>query len=247
MAQRRAEDYKNLVAQKFVTEHAYLEKEQARIEQERDLAFQQSRIAELAAAIEETRRRRESLTAEFERIAVNAKVDADKKAAQLEQELIKAQTREMQQVLLAPVDGTVQQLAVHTVGGVVTPAQALMVIAPSDYQAEVEATLENKDVGFVKVGQRAEVKVETFPFTRYGTLGGTVSFVSNDAVPDEKRGLIFQARVKLDTAKIRVDERDVTLTPGMAVSAEISTGTRRVIEFFLDPIRKTTSEGLRER
>lgn len=247
MAQRRAEDYKNLAAQKFVTQHAYLEKEQARIEQERDLAFQQSRVAELAAAIEENRRRRESLTAEFERIAVGAKVEADKKAAQLEQELIKAQTREMQQILTAPVDGTVQQLAVHTVGGVVTPAQALMVIAPTDYQAEVEATLENKDVGFVKVGQRAEVKVETFPFTRYGTLAGTVSFVSNDAVPDEKRGLIFQARVKLDTAKLRVEERDVTLTPGMAVSAEISTGKRRVIEFFLDPIRKTASEGLRER
>ena len=74
----------------------------------------------------------------------------------------------------------------------------------------------------------------SFPFTRYGTLTGTVIFVSNDAVPDEKRGLIFHARVKLDTAKLRVDERDVTLTPGMAVSAEISTGRRRVIEFFLD-------------
>lgn len=140
-----------------------------------------------------------------------------------------------------------QQLAVHTVGGVVTPAQPLMVITPSDYQAEIEAVLENKDVGFVKVGQRVEVKVETFPFTRYGTLTGTVSFVSSDAVPDEKRGLIFQARVRLDQPTIRVDQRDVTLSPGMAVSAEISTGRRRVIEFILDPIRKTASEGLRER
>lgn len=91
------------------------------------------------------------------------------------------------------------------------------------------------------------MKVETFPFTRYGTLTGTVSFVSSDAVPDEKRGLIFQARVKLDKPTIRVDERNVTLTPGMAVSAEISTGRRRVIEFFFDPIRKTANEGLRER
>ncbi len=247
IAERRAQDYKNLVDQKFLSQHMYLEREQVRIEQERDLAFQQARVRELAAAIEETRRRRDSMVAEFERGAVNAKVDADKRAALLEQELVKAQTRERQQTLVAPVDGTVQQLAVHTVGGVVTPAQQLMVITPSDYQAEVEAFLENKDVGFVKVGQRAEVKVETFTFTRYGTLTGTVSFVSSDAVPDEKRGLIFQARVKLDQPTIRVDERDVTLSPGMAVSAEISTGRRRVIEFFLDPIRKTTSEGLRER
>ena len=247
IAQRRAEDFKNLVRQKFISEHAYLEKEQARIELERDLAYQQSKVGELNAAVEEARKRRSSVTAEFERMAVNAKVDADKKAAQLKQELVKAQTRQAQQVLTAPVDGTVQQLAVHTVGGVVTPAQALMVISPSDYQAEVEAVLENKDVGFVKAGQRAEIKVETFPFTRYGTLSGTVSFVSADAMPDEKKGLLFQARVKLDSAKLRVDERDVMLTPGMAVSAEISTGKRRVIEFFLDPITKTANESLRER
>jgi hemolysin D len=247
IARQRAEDYRNLVAQKFISQHGYLEREQVRIEQERDLAFHQAKAQELTAAVEEARRRRDSMIAEFERGTVNAKVDADKRAAQLEQELVKARTREKQQTLVAPVDGTVQQLAVHTIGGVVTPAQPLMVITPSDYQAEVEAVLENKDVGFVKAGQRAEVKVETFPFTKYGTLPGTVSFVSSDAVPDEKRGLIFQARVKLDSARIKVDEREVTLTPGMAVTAEISTGKRRVIEFFLDPIRKTVNEGLRER
>lgn len=247
IAQRRAADYKGLVEKNFVSEHGYLEREQVRIEQERDLAFQEARVNELKAGIEESRRRRDSVVAEFERAAVGAKVDADKRAALLEQELVKARTREKQQTLAAPVDGVVQQLAVHTVGGVVTPAQALMVIAPSEYVAEVEAVLENKDVGFVKPGQHVEVKAETFPFTRYGTIPGTVSFVSSDAVPDEKRGLIFQARVKLGKGTIRVDERDVTLTPGMAVSAEISTGKRSVLEFFLDPIRKTTSEGLRER
>jgi hemolysin D len=247
IAQRRAADYKNLVEQNFMSQHGYLEREQARIEQERDLAYQQARSRELAASIDEARKRRASMVAEFERSAINAKVEADKRAALLEQELVKARTREQQQTLVAPVDGTVQQLAVHTIGGVVTPAQALLVIAPSDYQAEVEAILENRDVGFVKVGQRAEIKVETFPFTRYGTLTGSVTFVSNDAVPDEKRGPVFQARVKLDKGTIRVDEREVTLTPGMAVSAEIATGNKRIIEFFLDPIRKTVSEGLRER
>jgi hemolysin D len=247
IAQRRAQDYRNLVEQKFISEHGYLDKEQARIEQERDLAFNEARVRELKAGIDEARSRRESQIAEFERTAVNAKVDADKRAILLEQELVKNQTREKQQVLISPVDGTVQQLAIHTIGGVVTPAQALMVIAPSEYDAEVEAVLENKDVGFVKIGQHAEVKVETFPFTRYGTLPGTVSYVSQDAAPDEKRGLLFQARVKLERASLRVDERDVALSPGMAVTAEISTGKRRVIDFFLDPVRKVANEGLRER
>ena len=247
IAQRRAEDYKRLYDQKFVSEHGYLEREQARIENERDLAFQQAHVQQLAAAIEEVRRKRDSLVAEFERTAVNAKVDADKRAGLLAQELVKAETRQHQQTLVAPVDGVVQQLAIHTVGGVVTPAQTLMVIAPSDYQAEVEAMLENRDVGFVKPGQHVEVKVDTFPFTRYGTIPGTVSFVSSDAVQDEKRGLVFQARVKLDKPVIRVDERDVSLTPGMAVTAEIATSKRRVIDFFLDPVRKTTGEALIER
>jgi hemolysin D len=247
IAQRRAQDYRNLVEQKFISEHGYLEKEQARIEQERDLAFNEARVRELKAGIDEVRSRRESQIAEFDRTAVNAKVDADKRALLLEQELVKNETREKQQVLISPVDGTVQQLAIHTIGGVVTPAQALMVIAPSEYQAEIEATLENKDVGFVKVGQHAEVKVETFPFTRYGTLPGTVSYVSQDDAPDEKRGLLFQARVKLERGTLRVDERDVTLSPGMAVTAEITTGRRRVIDFFLDPVRKVANEGLRER
>lgn len=247
ITQRRAEDYKRLYDQKFVSEHGYLEREQARIENERDLAFQQARVQSLAAAIEEVRRKRASLVAEFERAAVNAKVDADKRAGLLAQELVKAETRQQQQTLVAPVDGVVQQLAVHTVGGVVTPAQTLMVIAPSDYQAEVEAMLENRDVGFVKAGQHVEVKVDTFPFTRYGTIPGTVSFVSSDAVQDEKRGLVFQARVKLDKPAIHVDERDVSLTPGMAVTAEIATSKRRIIDFFLDPVRKTTGEALIER
>ncbi len=223
IAKRRAEDYKDLVNKNFVSQHGYLEKHQASIEQERDHAFQEARLKELAAAIEETRTRRRSLTAEFERFAVGSKTEADKKAAQLEQELIKAATRNQQQTLTAPVDGAVQQLAIHTVGGVVTPAQALMVIAPADVAAEVDAVLENKDVGFVKPGQTVEVKIETFPFTRYGTLTGTVTFVSQDAVSDEKKGLVFHARVKLNRAAIRVDERTVNLTPGMAVTAEIAT------------------------
>src|SRR5204862_7387951 len=133
IAQRRAEDYKRLYDQKFVSEHGYLEREQARIENERDLAFQRARVRQLAAAIDEVRRKRDSLVAEFERTAVNAKLDADKRAGLLAQELVKAQTRQHQQKLTAPVDGVVQQLVVHTIGGVVTPAQTLMVIAPSDY------------------------------------------------------------------------------------------------------------------
>ena len=89
--------------------------------------------------------------------------------------------------LEAPVDGTVQQLNVHTVGGVVTPAQPLLTLVPVDQSVEVEVMLENKDVGFVHLGQSVTVKVETYAFTKYGSLPGEVMSISRDAIEDEKR------------------------------------------------------------
>lgn len=165
----------------------------------------------------------------------------------MEQDLLKADSRGKLMQLTSPVDGTVQQLVVHTVGGVVTPAQPVMVIVPRDNPLEVEAFLENKDIGFVKPNQDAEVKIETFQYAKYGTLHAKVMSVSHDAINDEKRGLIYPMRVKMDKANINVDGTSVSSSPGMAVSVEIKTGKRRVIEYFLSPLMQHTSESLRER
>ena len=149
--------------------------------------------------------------------------------------------------LVAPVAGSVQQLAIHTVGGVVTPAQPLMVIVPKDNPLEVEAFVENKDIGFVNAGQEAEVKIETFQYTKYGTLHAKVTNVSHDAINDEKRGLIYAARIKMERATIEVDGKRLNLSPGMAVTVEVKTGKRRVIEYFLSPFLQYKEESLRER
>src|SRR5690606_19705019 len=122
---------------------------------------------------------------------------AREQVAQYQPEVAKTGQRDKLMQLRAPVDGTVQQLAVHTVGGVVTPAQALLAVVPSADALEVEATVLNKDIGFVRAGQRATVKVESFPYTRYGYLEGEVQSVSHDAAQDEHLGLIFPARVRL--------------------------------------------------
>jgi len=123
----------------------------------------------------------------------------------------------------------------------------LMVVVPQDHPVEVEAQLENKDVGFVKEGQTVEVKVESFPFTLYGTIPGKVLSVSDDAAPIEKVGLVYPTRVSLDRATIQVEGRNVNLSPGMAVTVEIKTGQRRLIEFFLSPLLKSVQETARER
>jgi hemolysin D len=247
IAKRRAQDFKNLVDQKFVSEHGYLEKEQLRIEQEGDLATQRSRLKELAAALQEGRNQRSALIAETRRLALDSLNEAEQKSATAAQELVKADSRGKLMTLIAPVDGTIQQLAVHTVGGVVTPAQPLMMVVPKDNPIEVEAYVENKDIGFVNPGQAAVVKIETFPFTRYGTIDAKVTHVSNDAVNDDKRGLIFPARVALDRSTIQVENKTVNLSPGMAVTVEVKTAQRRVIEYFLSPLLQYKDESLRER
>ena len=247
IAQQRAADLRNLLQQNLVARHTYLEREQVRLEQEGDLATQRSRLTELDAAIRESASRRRELTAEVRRVTLDSITDGKMKGAALEQEFIKTASRDRLMRLLAPVDGTVQQLAVHTVGGVVTPAQPVMVVVPSDNPLEVEAFVENKDIGFVRSGQAAEVKIETFLYTKYGTLPATVSSVSHDAINDEKRGLIYSARVKLAESTIIVDGTEVNLTPGMVVSVEIKTGKRRIIEYFLSPLIQHTRESLRER
>ena len=143
--------------------------------------------------------------------------------------------------------GVVQQLAVHTVGGVVTPAQELMVIVPADSRIEVESMVLNKDIGFVHSGQEAEIKVESFPFTRYGTIVGEVKFVSRDAVADETLGLVYPARMKMAKTTILSGSTEVPLAPGMAVTVEIKTGKRRLIEYLLAPLQRYRDESLRER
>lgn len=247
IARQRALDFRDLVDKEFISKHGYLEKEQVRIEQEGDLATQRSRLKELAAAIAEVRGQRAALIAETRRLALDTLNEAEQKASTFGQELIKAESRGRLLTLTAPVDGTVQQLAVHTVGGVVTPAQALMVIVPADNPLEVEAFIENKDVGFVDAGQEAVVKIETFPFTRHGTVPGRVTHVSGDAINDEKRGLIYSTRVLLGRTTMPVEGKVVQLSPGMAVTVEVKTGRRRVIEYFLSPLLQHADESLRER
>lgn len=247
IARQRAHDFKDLVEKNFISKHGYLEKEQFRIEQEADLATQRSRIEELTAALQEGRSQRNALIAETKRLALDSLNEAEQKATAYGQELIKAESRGRLMTLKAPVDGTVQQLAVHTVGGVVMSAQALMMVVPKDNPIEVEAYVENKDIGFVNPGQEAVVKVETFPFTKYGTINARVVSVSSDAANDEKRGLIFPARVALGRATIQVENKTVNLSPGMAVTVEVKTAKRRVIEYFLSPLLQYKDESLRER
>lgn len=247
IARRLAEDYQQLQGKKFVSSHDYLEREQARIEQEGELASQQQKLQALKASIQEADKQKTELLASTKRSALDRLHDSEQKIAGYQQAMIKARQRSQLLKLTAPVDGSIQQLAVHTVGGVVTPAQPLMIVVPADQALEIEAFVENKDIGFVNPGQDAEIKIETFPYSKYGALHGDVLQVSTDAINDEKRGLIYAAKVQLPRTTMQVENKTVNLSPGMAVTVEIKTGKRRVIEYFLGPLIEHVGESLRER
>ncbi|EIF31222.1 type I secretion membrane fusion protein, HlyD family [Burkholderia sp. Ch1-1] len=248
LARREANDYRYLARDQYVAQHDYLGKEQSALEQEHELAAQQSRARELAAAIVQQRAAIGQTTSQFAREQLDVLDKARQQFAQYRADETKAVTRQSLMTLYAPVSGTVEQLAAHTPGGVVTTAQSIMEIVPDD-AVEVEASIENKDVGFVNVGQDAIVKIEAFPYTRYGYLTGKVTSVSNDAAQnrDRKLGLTFTAHIRLPTNQIQVNDKPVRLTPGMEITAEIRTGQRSVAAYFLDPLMQTAGKSLHER
>ena len=247
IAQQREADFKSLTDQGFMSNHAGQDRTRERIEQERDLATQRARLQEAQATLQESAQARAAYLAETQRTLSERHAQATSKRQQLTQELSKTEQRSRLTQLTAPVAVTVQQLAVHTEGGVVTPAQVLMVIVPNDAQVSAEVVIDNKDIGFVKAGQVVAVKLETFPFTRYGTVDAEVKSVTADAVTDEKRGAIFPALLALKQSAINVDGKRIKLSPGMNVTAEIKTGKRRVIEYLLSPVQRAVGESLKER
>jgi hemolysin D len=248
---------------------AYLDAQTRLVEQQNERLVQQRKLVEIAAARQALEEQIEQTKAGYEHQVLNDLSDAEKKVAELSQDLIKAEQKTEEQVLRSPIDGTVQQLAMHTVGGVVTPAQQLMIIVPAESHLEVEAMISNRDIGFVSVGQQAEVKIDTFNFTRYGLLQGKVVSVSQDAIvrdkpnqkpQDKKLGgalsdtsepdgqeLLYSAGVSLDRTQMQIEDKMVSLAPGMAVTVEVKTGQRRVIEYLMSPLLRYKQESLRER
>lgn len=247
MEAERADAYRKLLEHDAATKLDFLQAEQQRIDKTQELAGQRKKLVQDAAALSEAEKNYRVTMTEFQQAKQAELSTIETKAASLVQEVTKAGQKADLQRLTSPIDGVVQQLAVHTVGGVVTPAQQLLIVVPQDHPVEVEAQVENKDVGFVKEGQPVEIKVETFLFTLYGTIPGKVLTVSDDAASIEKVGLIYPTRVSMDRSTIDVEGKQVNLSPGMAVTVEIKTGKRRMIEYLLSPLLKSVKESLRER
>ncbi|MDA5193671.1 HlyD family type I secretion periplasmic adaptor subunit [Govanella unica] len=239
----------------------YLDADQRLADHKKNIALDEDRITKEQAAIHAITQQIRELQEKFRKENLAELADAEDKAAAATQELTKATKRTGLQELRAPVAGLVTQLKIHTIGGVVQPGETLLQLVPEE-GLQVEALVLNKDIGFVREDQPVEIKLEAFPFTRYGIIHGKVIQIADDAqelTPTDPRQtssalqsrepqtLVYPAKISLKDLSINVDGRAVRLQPGMAATVEIKTGKRRIIDYILSPIVKYTSESMRER
>jgi len=247
LIRKRVEARRTLVDARYASMTDFVSLEQELVSAESDLRVERSRREVSEAATAATGAREEQLIRAHRMELSTALAEAGSKIAGLTEDARKAEQRAASLVLRAPEDGTITELALHTVGGVVQPAQALMKLVPADAKLEVEAKVLNRDVGFLSEGQEVTVKLDTFLFTKYGGIPGRVVSVASDAVTDEHQGAVFPTRIELERQTIEVDGRTVPLGAGMTATVDIHTGKRKVIDYLMSPIRKYTQEAIRER
>jgi hemolysin D len=254
--------HSELRRQGYGTSLSYLDAQQQLSDARHELGVQTARATESQDAKTALERQREGVQSQFAADILGDLRKAQQQQNELTQELVKAQNKSAQTELRSPIDGVVDQLAVHTLNGVVTPAEQLMIVVPDSRDLTIEARLEDRDVGFVHTGQPVKVKVETFNFTRYGLLDGRVVDVSRDVINADSRRTgdpamptatgrpaapSYVARIALAKTSLMIDGHEEPLQPGMSITAEIKTGDRTIIDYLLSPLARRTSESLHER
>lgn len=238
-----------LTKENAISEFQLFEQTSQRINYEKTAAAQLDLINRAEAELSEAQAKLSNLDAAYKKDVMASLVESRKQYYALTEESKKADENQRLSTVVAPCSGTVYNLAVHTEGGVVTDAQPLMVIVPDGVELEFEVWAENKDIGFIKEGQEAEVKVATFNFQKFGMLTAYVDEISADSNSDKsdpEKNKRFRLLLKLDENTLK-ENPDIHINPGMEVTAEIKIKEKRIIEFFLDPFRRYTHESSRER
>ena len=239
---------KAMTDKKMMASGKYLQARMEINEARKNLELEKNRMKELELRLSRVQEEEQLTESEYQRTLLTELTEVGKRQEGLVQQVAKVRNRLVNRELRSPVDGIVQQLAINTVGGVVTAAQPLMTIVPVDSGLEIEARVLNKDIGFVHQDQQVSVKVTAFPFTRHGDLKGRVEWVGRDAVMDKRMGPVYPVRISVDRYQLpnTVNDQRGRILPGMTVTTGIKVGKRRVIHYFLGPILRYKDKSLRE-
>jgi hemolysin D len=240
-----------LVKKGYVNKLDVLQKQKERINAEQDLRAQEKNVEALNARIEEAKTKLARITGTNRQTLLDNRAELNKTLAQLEQEWLKQEHRNQLMELKAPQEGYVQELAIHTEGSVVPSGTVLMSIVPANEPLKAEVYLDNRDIGFVKQGQTAKVKMEAYEFQRYGLLDAKVTVISADTVTQQQgnvqNAINYRAQLDLANQFLEKEGKSFELRPGMMVVAEIKVGTRSVMEYLLSPIQQAVLEAGTER
>ncbi len=209
-----------------------------------DMNRKSHEIAGLQNKLSELRMKKISVSKDFKNRLYTALTQKIKELTALRSEVETIAFKKQKQVISSPVDGVVAKLAINTLGGVVSPAEKLMTIIPKGVPMQIKATVENKDIGFIKEGMDVAVKIDTFDYQKYGLFAAKVEKISPNAIQDKKLGLVYEVLIKPETTFLEVDGEKRYLTPGMSATAELKVGERRIIEFFIYPLIKYYKEGI---
>ncbi|WP_371196338.1 HlyD family type I secretion periplasmic adaptor subunit [Glaciecola sp. SC05] len=247
IVQERYENASILRKRDLISNEQLLEIKRERIETNSTLKLEESLKDEVLVSIDALEADKHSLYAET-KTQLSEEIESLKRIiSNLEQDLVKAKERDYRQILSSPIDGVVEAISINTEGGVVTSAQEIMKIVPLSSSIQMNVNVKNQDIGFIKNGQSVRVKLDTFPFTKYGVINGTVQTVSRDSILDETLGFVYPVKIKLDQSYVSVESDNIPLQSGMQGTAEIITGDRRIISFILSPLAKSIQESGRER
>ena len=238
-AKARLQKVLDLIAKK---EYEEVSKNIINLKEQRDIALYRLKESnkKLEEIIEENQKAIKTIKSSWIETSLSKEKEKRELSAQINAILFSNKTQQIK----SPVDGFVGKLLIHTEGGVVSPNDNLIFIVPSDAPLIIKASVLNKDIGFLKLGQEVAVKIDTFSFQKYGLLQGNIIEISKDAIEDERLGLIYEIKIKPKSLDIKVEGEIKQLEIGMSVIAEVKTGKRRVIELFIYPIIKYMDEGL---
>ncbi|WP_456680010.1 HlyD family type I secretion periplasmic adaptor subunit [Bradyrhizobium sp. USDA 3311] len=239
-------------------------------DQKAKLATARGQFAESEASLDVLSERIVGSYSDFAAENLQKLVEAEREIDGIQHRLAKARVRQKHMVLRSPIAGRVSAMSVTTLGQVVNTGEEIMRIVPDAVGLEIECYIPNRDIGFVRPGQAAVIKIESLPFTRYGTINATLLNIQHDAIPEpdanqaegnpirplENRGfagaqrtqnLVFPATLRPEVASVLADGAAVPLSPGMAVSVEIKTGSRRILEYVFSPLVEITARAFKER
>lgn len=244
---KRLDAHTALNQKQLISQKEFLEQERELLLARKEKTAKQSELSILNSQHHALREKQDRINAQKHQEWYEKYQQAKFKFVSLEQELIKNQERNQLEIIRAPVDGTVQQIAIYTLGAVLQPAQQLMVIVPNNHVQLAEVKILNKDIGFIQEGLKADVKIDAFPYTHYGTIEGELLSISRDSTQDENLGLVYLAQIGLSSKQLLVEGEHIELTPGLSIVAEIKTDKRRLIDYLLSPINEYTSTAMREK